>query len=109
MIVSRPSIYIYTNEPSKSILREICSGIEEEGIFFEISEHQPENLNQLAWDAANESMLGTGIGIKGKSIAFQMRGIDLGKNIAFYAEPTKEESRKLGANSARAVKKQAFK
>ena len=33
MIASRPSIYIYTNESDKLILREICSGIEEEGIF----------------------------------------------------------------------------
>ncbi len=108
MIVSRPSIYIYTNEADKLILREICSGIEEEGIYYEISEHNVEDLNQLAWNAANDSMLGSGIGIKGKSIALQMRGIKIGKNIIFYAEPTKEEGRRLGSNSARAVKKQAF-
>ena len=109
MIISRPSIYIYTNEPDESVLREIYSGIEEEGIFYEIIAREPEDLNRLAWDAANDSMLGSGIGVKGKSAAFQMRGMKVGKNIESYTGPTKEECRRLGANSARAVKKQAFK
>lgn len=109
MIVKKPSIYIYTNQPEQSILREIYSGIEEEGIFYEMIERDIEDLNQLAWDAANDSMLGSGIGVKGKSIAFQMRGVKIGKNVEFYANPLKEESRRLGANSARAVKKQGFK
>ena len=60
MIASRPSICIYTNESDKLILREICSGIEEEGIFYEISERDIKDLNQLAWDAANKSTLGSG-------------------------------------------------
>lgn len=109
MIIKKPSIYIYTNEPDKDVLYEICSGIEEEGIFYEIVEKESEKLDYLAWNAAKDSMLGSGIGIKGRSTAFQMRGIPIGKNIFYYSYPTKEESRKLGANSARAIKKQAFK
>ena len=30
MVVNKPSIYIYVNNPNENVLREICSGIEEE-------------------------------------------------------------------------------
>lgn len=109
MVVNKPSIYIYVNEPNQEVLREICSGIEEEGVFFEVIEQETQDLNTLTWKAANDSMLGSGIGLKGNSAAFLIRGLKLGKNIAYYAYPSKEESRNLGMNSARAIKKQAFK
>ena len=96
MIASRPSICIYTNESDKLILREICSGIEEEGIFYEISERDIKDLNQLAWDAANKSTLGSGIGIKGKSIAFQMRGIDFGKKCCLLCRTYKRRMQNGG-------------
>ena len=109
MIVNRPSIYIYVNHPNQTVLREICSGIEEEGVFYEIIEREEQDLDTLAWSAANDSMLGSGIGMKENSAAFLIRGLKQGKNIEYYAYPSKEESRRLGANSARAIKKQAFK
>ena len=109
MIVNRPSIYIYVNRPDESLLREIYSGIEEEGVFYEISERNESELNKLAYDAANESMLGSGIGILGNNVAFQIRGVRYGKNVEEYKNPTNAQARKIGANSARAIKKQAFK
>lgn len=109
MIAKRPSIYIYTDDPNQTVLREICAGIEEEGVFYEISGQPGRELNALAWAAANDSMLGSGIGVKGDSAAFLIRGLKPGQNIEYYAYPSKEESRRLGANSARAIKKQPFK
>ncbi len=109
MIVKKPSIFIYTNMPNPDFLREICAGIEEEGVFFEIFEREPSDLNTLAYEAANDSMMGSGIGINGISAAMQMKGIPKGKNIEAYNGPTFEECRRLGANSARAIKKMAFK
>ena len=91
------------------MLREICSGIEEEGVFYEVIEQETQELDALAWRAANDSMLGSGVGVKENSAAFLIRGLKVGKNIEYYAYPSKEESRQLGANSARAIKKQAFK
>jgi hypothetical protein len=38
-----------------------------------------------------------------------MRGLEKGRNIEAYLSPTKEQCRKVGANSARAIKKQPFK
>lgn len=109
MIIKKPSIYIYVNKPNKEVLREICSGIEEEGVFYEIVEREEQDLDTLAWTAANESMLGSGIGMKENSVAFLIRGVQKGKNLSYYAYPSREESRILGMNSARAIKKQAFK
>ena len=109
MIVKRPSIYIYTDHPNQTVLREICSGIEEEGVFYEVMEQKDQNLDARAWAAANDSMLGSGIGIKGDSAAFLIRGLKLGQNIEYFAHPSVEEGRRLGANSARAIKKQPFK
>lgn len=109
MISKKPSIYIYVNNPNPQVLREMCSGIEEEGVFYEIIEREEEELDILTWTAANESMLGSGIGMKGNSAAFSLRGLKKGKYAQYYAYPSNEESRIMGMNSARAIKKQAFK
>lgn len=109
MIVNRPSIYIYVNHPDADTLREVHSGIEEEGIFYEVIERSEDAVNRLAYDAANDSMLGSGIGILGNTIALQIRGLDYGSNVEQYENPTPHQSRNLGANSARAIKKQSFK
>lgn len=109
MITKRPTIYIYTNNPDQAILREICAGIEEEGVLYEVFERPEQDLEQMTWRAANDSMLGSGLGVIGSSAAFQIRGLKPGKFIDYYAFPSKEESRLLGTNSARAIKKRPFK
>ena len=109
MIIKKPSIFIYTFHPDKEILREICAGMEEEGVFYEISEQTVSALDELSWLAANDSMLGSGIGVSETKAALQMRGIKKGHNLEAYDRPDKAKCRKLGANSARAIKKQPFK
>ena len=124
MIAKRPSIYIYINQPDETVLDEICAGIEEEGVFYEISEHDGQTVTEadggsfpekpgaahlLAWQAARDSMLGSGIGVIGRTCAFSMRGLKAAGCVESYTDPDKEQCRKLGANSARAIKKQAFK
>ena len=105
MVVNRPSIYIYVNRPNQTVLREICSGIEEEGVFFEVFERDSSDLDELAFEAANDSMMGSGVGIVENSVAMQMKGLLKGKNVVSYHMPTYEECRKLGTNSARVIKK----
>lgn len=109
MIIKKPSVFIYTFHADREILKEICAGMEEEGVFYEISERTVSEVDELAWHAANDSLLGSGIGLSGKKAALQMRGIGKGRNIEAYDQPTKTQCRKLGANSARAIKKQPFK
>ena len=108
MVVNKPTIIIYTHEPDQDLLHEICSGIEEEGLMYEIHDRTGE-LDDLAHEAAEDSMLGSGIGMSGQRIAMQMRRLPKGHNVFELNAPRFWQCRNLGANSARAVKKMAFK
>lgn len=108
MIVNKPGILIYSWQPDPDYLREICAGIEEEGVFYEIRQSEGE-LDELAYTAANESMLGSGIGITGSWMAMQMSRLPKGKNVFELDTPRFWQCRNLGANSARAIKKMPFK
>lgn len=107
MVVNRPAILIYVREADQQYLHEICAGIEEEGLLYEIHEREGE-LDDLAFDAAEESMLGSGIGMCGQCIAMQMRRLPKGRNVFELNEPRFWQCRNLGSNSARAVKKIPF-
>ena len=109
MIVKKPSIFIYTYQPDQMLLREVCAGIEEEGVFFEVFERDPSDIDSLAYEAANDSMMGSGIGMNQNQVALQMKGISKGKNVEYYEMPDEVQCRKIGANSARAIKKMPFK
>lgn len=108
MIVNKPTVVIYTRDPDEDFLREICAGIEEEGVLYEVHRREA-GMDQLAWEAAKDSMLGSGIGIEGRRIAMQMARLPLGKNVFELNDPRFWQCRNLGANSARAVKKMPFK
>lgn len=105
MIVKRPSIFIYTYGADPKVVKEVCAGIEEEGVFYEIMKQESGSTTQLAKDAARDSMLGSGVGIVGTSVAMTMRGLKGDTMIDQKQAPTKEECRNLGANSARVIKK----
>ncbi|MBQ7371562.1 MAG: glycerol dehydratase reactivase beta/small subunit family protein, partial [Blautia sp.] len=72
MIINRPAIMVYINEPDKRVLWEVCAGIEEEGVPYQV-QHFSAGLRELAFQAAADSMLGTGIGIEGRGLAVQMQ------------------------------------
>ena len=38
MIIKRPSIFIYTHEADPTVVKDVCAGIEEEGIFYDVTE-----------------------------------------------------------------------
>ena len=107
MIVSKPSIMIYTNHADEDYLREVCAGIEEEGVLYRITELD-DGLDELAYEAAKASMLGSGIGIEGRRLAMQMAGLPKRRNVFELDAPRFWQCRSLGANSARAVKRQPF-
>ncbi len=109
MVIRRPSVFIYTYRPDVESLKEICAGIEEEGVFFEVFEREEKKCAELAWEAARDSMLGSGIGINGGFAALSIRGLKEGECADILNEPDKRALRRLGGNSARIVKKQAFK
>lgn len=108
MIVRKPTVIIYTRDPDEDFLREICVGIEEEGVLYEIHSRDAD-MDELAFEAAKDSMLGSGIGIAERRIAMQMAKLPKGKNVFELNDPRFWQCRNLGANSARAVKKMPFK
>ena len=102
MIVRKPTVIIYTRDPDEDFLREICAGIEE-------IHSRDADIDELAFEAAKDSMLGSGIGIAERRIAMQMAKLPKGKNVFELNDPRFWQCRNLGANSARAVKKMPFK
>ncbi len=108
MVVNRPTIFIYCQDADEDLLREVCAGIEEEGVLFQVLQHEGD-LDTLAYEAANESMLGAGIGMTGKRLAMQMQRLPRGQNVFELNAPAFWQCRNLGANSARAIKKMPFK
>ena len=66
-------------------------------------------MEKLAYKAARDSMLGSGVGIFGTAVCLKMRGLEKGRNIESYLTPTSAQCRNIGANSARAIKKLPFK
>lgn len=109
MIIKKPSIFIYTHEADPSVLKEVCAGIEEEGVFYDITEFPDECMVKLSYKAARDSMLGSGIGIFGRAVCLKMRGLEKGRNIESHIDPTPSQCRNIGSNSARAIKKLPFK
>lgn len=105
MIAKRPSIFIYTFQPDRAVLREVCAGIEENGVFFEVFERERSDPEALAHEAANDSMMGAGIGICGRLAALQMKGLPKEKPVDLLRDAAPADCRRIGANSARAIKK----
>ena len=109
MINNRPTIIIYSvNVDDYLMLREICAGIEEEGVLYDLQLLYYGVLDEMSHNAANESMLGSGIGVIGTKLELTLRGLPKGQSVFYIEEPSLSECRKLGANAARAVKRVAF-
>lgn len=109
MVIKKPSILIYVNNPIPSVLKEICAGVEEEGVLYTVEEHAESDVLQLAVQAAKNSMLGSGIGILGDTAIFHIAGLSELKNPFLIRNPSKEECRTIGVNSARVVKRKPLK
>lgn len=109
MIMNKPSILIYEKDADPIILKEICAGIEEEGVLFDIFNKEDMDLESLCFYSGNDSILGSGIGIYGTKVALSIRSLLKGEYVYYLEHPTRHQSRNLGANGARAVKRMPFK
>lgn len=109
MIVKKPSILLYVHEPEARCLRNLCAGIEEEGVLYEVVPQTESDAVHLADKAAEESILGSGIGLSGTSAVLQLRGCPAGSPVFWIKQADAAACRALGADSARAIKKLPFK
>ena len=100
----KPTVLIYEDNAPRKILAEICAGLEEEGLLYDISKRNSKDVKTLAYDAAAESILKVGIGVTSESADMQIKNCHIDKPIFLLRNPSKSACRSLGANSARAVK-----
>jgi len=107
----KPTIHIHQSTANPIALSEICAGLEEEGVPYEVIDTITHDTKTLAHNAANNSRLHVGIGITANAAALQIRNNPPDKPI-FEIELGTHETypccRNLGINAARAVKGDAF-
>lgn len=109
MTINKPTILIYANHPNQEILKEICAGIEEEGVLYKVVMKEETNISRLCYESANDSILGSGIGMNGTRTELSLRSLPEGGYVFHSEKPTYDQARNLGANAARAVKRMPFK
>ena len=106
---TKPAVRILAFLPDALALKQICAGLEEEQVLFEIDvlkESLP--LDELSFRAAQTSSVDVGIGLLQKQVALQMRGLERGQNLFALTNAEEAAYRVLGINAARAVKRKFF-
>lgn len=107
--MTKPQILIYVSDTDTVILKEICAGIEEEGVSWEVVGQESKSAESLAYDSSNASSLGTGIGHSNGVIVLSLNSLPKGSYVYRIEKPTINQARILGTNAARAVKRKPFK
>jgi hypothetical protein len=111
MIVKKPTIVIYTCRADAPLLKEVCAGIEEEGVLYEVISMSDGRVSTLSAAASDASMLGVGIGIVDRQLSLHIKGMNVHsgeseKTALFsYTAPDAATARALGANGARVIKR----
>ena len=104
MIVQKTNCYYNTPEiRMKSFLREICAGIEEEGVLYEIHSRDAD-MDELAFEAAKIHAWFRNWYCRAQDCHADGKASQR-KNVFELNDPRFWQCRNLGANSARAVKK----
>lgn len=105
MIARKPTILIFTVRPDETLLREICAGVEEEGVLYEVITQPSGDAATLAAAASGVSMLGSGVALVGRSIALHIKGMTDRSPLLGFEGATPAQARDIGANAARVIKK----
>lgn len=107
MQTNKPAVHFYVVDDTLPSIREICAGMEEEGVPWRIL-RMDGTAPVLAHRAAADSVLETGIGLTAGEVALQMRKVAEDRPLFAFTAPTAEQYRMIGINAARAVKKKRF-
>ena len=103
--MTKPTVHVLCSPDAPSAaFKELLYGLEEEGIPWENDTKAGGALPQ-AWEAAQASRLGVGVGMDGQSIVLHFNKLD--REQPLYRIPARSLglARVLGANAARLVKK----
>ena len=111
MIAKKPTIVIYTHRADETLLKQVCAGIEEEGVLYEVAPHVFGTCDELSEKACDASMLGVGIGMDGAALSLHIKGMNFRHGdqektaLVTLSAPDAASARALGANGARVIKK----
>ena len=101
MSKQRPALVICSNGPDEVTMKEVMAGIEEEGVLFQVVEMKDrKDPESLALAGARLSILGAGIGIRGKEVQLAVR-----EQLAPVILAKGDSPRELGHNGAKYIKK----
>lgn len=103
----KPTIHILADTAApEALLKELQYGIEEEGIPYEQGSKEGCDAVALAWEAANASRLGVGVGLDAQSLVLHYSKLQPKEPLfQLPARVEKGRVRLLGSNAARLVKK----
>jgi hypothetical protein len=101
--MDKPRVLILTAGP-ETLLREICAGIEEEGVPFEVLPAGSGTAGELAEEAARRSPLDVGVGLDrtGVTIVHHSK-LPTGKPVSGDPTRTRSGARRSGHDAARVV------
>lgn len=108
--LEKPAIKVFFSQDiAESHFREILYGMEEEGVPYELTAAASQDATRLAYDAAQSSRLGVGVGVSGYHAALHFE--KLAPDAPLFAVAIRDiaKCRNLGANAARLVKHLPFK
>ena len=104
----RPAVLVYRHPGTPAaLLRQVCAGVEEEGVPTDVTEIPgPEDATALAHAAAGESRLGVGIGLDAAGAATVHHGTlpERTPVVATPAQSLSSDWRRVGRIAARVVK-----
>lgn len=100
----KPSIHIYYHQSKHSDIQEITAGIEEEGVFFDLKERASHDLVELAYQAAQSSQLGIGIGVNGQEVVLHTNKLKKNRPLFHEKKINSAAARMIGSNAARFIK-----
>ena len=124
----RKGIEVTTYKEQGIVLKEVCAGLEEEGISYYInslevkeniqdmeSAQDKKLLQQTCIQSMDSSFFSCGLGIVENEVGFIISNLpsmsgDIKNNfIEYYKNPSKQEARSVGSNVGRYIKKLPFK
>ena len=106
IMMSKPAVHVLCGlDAPEYAFRQLLYGLEEEGIPCELQMGADGDAVAMAWEGAQASRLGVGVGLDGRDAVLQMSRLDCETPLFRVSVHSAERVRILGANAARLVKK----
>lgn len=104
--MTKPTVHVLCSpDVPKNAFQQLLYGLEEEGIPWEVWTNTEENALTLAWNGAQASRLGVGVGMDRQTAVLNISKFAYERPLFQISVQSAEQVRILGANAARLVKK----